>query len=46
MSELKASGFRISDAIIAGSAMSQDCGLLTEDKQLLNHEGVCSESYL
>lgn len=37
---------KLPDAIIAGSAMCQDCVLLTEDKQLLNHEGVCSESYL
>jgi len=37
---------KLPDAIIAGSTMSQACVLLTEDKQLLNHEGVCSESYL
>jgi tRNA(fMet)-specific endonuclease VapC len=37
---------KLPDAIIAGSAMSQDCVLLTEDKQLLNHEGVCSETYV
>ena len=37
---------KLPDAIIAGSAMSQDCVVLTEDKQLLNHEGVCSESYV
>ena len=34
---------RLPDAIIAGSAMNQDCSLLTEDKQLLSHEGIRAE---
>jgi len=37
---------KLPDAIIAASAMIQDSVLLTEDKQLLNHAGIDSESYL
>ncbi|AKJ65537.1 PIN domain-containing protein [Kiritimatiella glycovorans] len=34
---------KLPDAVIAGSAMNQDCILLTEDKKLLSHEGIRSE---
>jgi predicted nucleic acid-binding protein len=37
---------KLPDAIIAASAMNQNSVLLTEDKQLLSHAGICSESYL
>ena len=37
---------KLPDAIIAASAMIQNSVLLTEDKQLLNHAGIYSESYL
>ncbi len=37
---------KLPDAIIAASAKIQSSVLLTEDKQLLNHAGIDSESYL
>jgi predicted nucleic acid-binding protein len=37
---------KLPDAIIAASAMNQKSVLLTQDKQLLNHAGLCAESYL
>ena len=37
---------KLPDAIIAVSAKIQNSVLLTEDKQLLNHTGIHSESYL
>jgi len=37
---------KLPDAIIAASAMNQNSVLLTDDKQLLTHAGICAESYL
>lgn len=36
---------KLPDAIIAASAMNQNCILLTEDKLLLRHEEIHSQSY-
>ena len=37
---------KLPDAIIAACSITRSCVLLTEDKQLLNHAGVDSETYL
>lgn len=37
---------KLPDAIIAACAISRGCVLLTEDKQLINHAGIDSRSYL
>jgi predicted nucleic acid-binding protein len=36
---------KLPDAIIAGSAMNQNSILLTEDKLLLSHQDIHSQSY-
>lgn len=36
---------KLPDAIIAASALNQNCVLLTADKQLLNHAGIDSKNY-
>lgn len=37
---------KLPDAIIAASALNQNCILLTEDKLLLGHQAVHSQSYI
>jgi tRNA(fMet)-specific endonuclease VapC len=36
---------KLPDAIIAASAMQNDCALLTADTQLLNHAGINTKRY-